>query len=109
MELKKYIWQWLGLLLIIGAYIFGLGPHFWISFILLGGAGLIDAGLLIKDKLTISHKIQRQFRWQRDLGILVGILVFTAFWFWGKDVKGEQVFLFSLLFAICGHFFWHGD
>ena len=109
MKLKKYFWQWLGLLLIVLAYIFGLGPHFIVSFVLLGIVGVIDAYVLIVDRYSISRKIRKQFKWQWDFVILTGLLIHATWHFWGKTVVWEQLVLFIWLFAIWGHFFWSKD
>jgi hypothetical protein len=105
----RELFQWTGFALLLLTYILGLAQKVYTPFLFLILVLLIDVGLIVCKEDTISQKIQRQFKWQWDLVLLILSLFITGFCFWNKEVRGEQVILFSLIYSIYGHLFWHGD
>jgi len=127
-EWRQYQWQLIGagllLLALISGWLSARNHLFvWLGFGFLNAVGIIDIWLCLPEKIkkllpeklipppskSISKWIQKQFKWQLDLILLSTSLVITTMVFWGQPAINQQVILFSLIYAIGGHLFWHGD
>jgi len=72
----------------------------WVALGVLILVGIMDLYLEITDKETISQWIHRLFPKQIDVGIAIGLLVFT----WA--VWGPVGFVPVLMGVVIGHLFW---
>ena len=76
---------------------------FWIALVILIAVGILDIGLVVVNKETISQRIHKWFPQWADTIVMVAFVAFT-WWIWG--VAG---FLPVLMGVILGHLFWHED
>jgi len=92
--------QSIGAVFLVIAFILTIFDLMWYAILSLVIVGLIDIYLVVKDKQTISQRIDSLFDKKIDAGILIGLLVFT-WWIWGP-----AGWLPVMLGVIMGHLFW---
>lgn len=103
MELWKSIRIASGVALIAAAVFTGFNVV-WAAIVSLLVCGGLDIALAVKkDEQTLSQFIHKQFNNVIDVGIMIGLLIFT--WL----VFGPASFLPVMLGVIAGHLFWHED
>jgi len=95
----KYLAQ-LGAALLAVALILTWRQYTWPALLTLIAAGGFDLYLEMDNKQTISQWIHSLWGKKVDVGIMIGILIYT----WG--VFGPEGFVPVLIGCIAGHLFW---
>jgi len=96
------ILQKIGAGLLIAALVLAWQSLTWFALGALILVGLVDLFLVFENKTTISQWIHQLFGKKTDIGIMIGLLVYTWHIF-----GGPASFVIMLIGVIMGHLFWN--